>query len=97
MLLNRTALITNWATFYSDLVLQTDLPENKICKYIPKLHLPIMESDGIITSVWNNGIIFRHRAGELAILMITRRFDSDELIQLKAQGGSNVPMGARIV
>jgi hypothetical protein len=29
--------------------------------------------------------------------MITRRFDSDMLIQQKAQEGSNVPMGARIV
>ncbi len=56
-----------------------------------------MEPDGIITSAWNNGIIFRPRAGELGILMITRRFDSDTLIRQKAQGGSNVPMGAPIL
>lgn len=97
LLRNRTALITNWASFYSDVVLQNDAPGNKGRQLNPKLHLPVMESDGIITSVWNNGIIFRPRAGELGILMITRRFDSDELIQLKDQGGSSFPMGTRIV
>jgi hypothetical protein len=56
-----------------------------------------MEPDGIITSVWNNGIIFRPRAGELGILLITRRFDSNMLMQQKAQDGPNVPMGERIV
>jgi hypothetical protein len=29
--------------------------------------------------------------------MVTRRFDSDTLAEQKAQEGSNVPMGARIV
>ena len=53
-----------------------------------------MEADGIITSVWNNGIIFRPRADELGILLITRRFDSDMLMQQKTQDGPNVPMGA---
>jgi len=94
---NKCALITNWATFYRDVVLQENAPGNETCLYNPKLHLPIMEPDGIITSVWNNGIIFRPRAGELGILMITRRFDSGMLIQQKAQDGTNVPMGARIV
>jgi hypothetical protein len=56
-----------------------------------------MELDGIITSVWNNCIIFRPRAGKLGMLMITRRFDSDMLTQQKAQEGPNFPMGARIV
>lgn len=97
LLRNRTSLITNWATFYSDLILQEDDSDNEVSQYKPKLHLPIMESNGIITSVWNNGIIFRPRAGELGILMITRRLDSDVLIQLKAQGGANVPMGPRII
>jgi hypothetical protein len=90
---NKSAIITNWATFYRDVVLQ----DNETPPYNPKLHLPIMEPDGIITSVWNNGIIFRPRAGELGMFMITRRFDSDTLTQQKAQDGSNVPMGARIV
>lgn len=63
----------------------------------PKLHLPIMETDGLITSVWSNGIIFCPRAGEMGMFMITRHFDSDMLTQQKTQEGPNVPMGARIV
>jgi hypothetical protein len=94
---NKSALITNWANFYRDVVLQDNAPDKETRPYNPKLHLPIMEPDGIITSVWNNGIIFRPRAGELGIFMITRRFDSDMLMQRKAQDGPNVPMGARIV
>ena len=94
---NKCTLITNWATFYRDVVLQDDSPGNETRFYNPKLHLPIMESDGIITSVWNNCIIFRPRAGELGILMITRRFDSDMLMQLKEQDGLKIPTGARIV
>ena len=90
---SKSAIITNWATFYRDVVLQ----DNETHPYNPKLHLPIMEPDGIITSIWNNSIIFRPRTGELGMLMITRRFDSDILTQQKAQDGPNVPMGARIV
>jgi hypothetical protein len=56
-----------------------------------------METDGLITSVWHNAVIFCPRAGELGMFMITRRFDSDMLTQQKAQEGSNVPMGERIV
>jgi len=97
LLRNKVALITNWATFYRDVILQGDVNDRKIIQLDPKLHFPIMEPDGIITSVWNNGIIFRPRAGELGILMITRCFDSDKLLQLKTQDGPNVPMGARIV
>jgi len=94
---NKSAIITNWATFYRDVVLQDNPPDNETHPYNPKLHLPIMEPDGIITSVWNNGIIFRPRTDELGMFMITRRFDSDMLTQQKAQDGQNVPMGARIV
>jgi hypothetical protein len=101
LLRNKSAIITNWATFYRDVVLQNNVhdnaPDNETNAYNPKLHLPILEPDGIITSVWNSGIIFRPRAGELGMFMITRRFDSDMLTQQKAQNGSNVPMGARIV
>ena len=85
---NRSAIVTNWASFYRDVVLQDRSP---------KLHLPIMETDGLITSVWNNGIIFRPRAGEIGMFLITRRFDSDILTQQKAEKGPNVPMGERIV
>jgi hypothetical protein len=97
LLRNKSAIITNWATFYRDVVLQDNAPDNETSPYNPKLHLPIMEPDGLITSVWNNGIIFRPRAGELGMFMITRRFDSDMLTQRKAQDGPNVPMGARII
>ena len=94
---NKSALITNWATFYRDVVLHHDPEGNAPCENRPKLHFPIMEIDGIITSLWNNGIIFSPREGELAILMITRQFDSDALMQRKAQDNQNVPVGARIV
>jgi len=94
---NRMTIITNWASFYHDVVLQDVAPDNQARPQNPRLHLPIMEPDGIITSVWNNGIIFCPRAGELGLLMITRRFDSDALLQNKIQCGPNVPLGARIV
>ncbi|MGL1862366.1 MAG: hypothetical protein OCC46_07570 [Pseudodesulfovibrio sp.] len=94
---NRSALITNWATFYRDVVLMDIVPDNETSSFNPKLHLPIMEPDGIITSVWNNAIIFRPRASELGILIITRHFNSDMLTQLKAEKGSDVPLGARII
>ena len=94
---NKSALITNWATFYRDVVLQGDTKGKESRPYNPKLHFPILETDGIITSVWNNGIIFRPRAGELGILMITRQFDSGTLMQKKAQDRPNVPIGSRIV
>lgn len=97
LLHNRTAIITNWATFYRDVNLQAHVQGNEKSTVTPKLHLPIMEPDGLITSVWNNAIIFRPRAGELGMLMITRRFDSDMLAQQKAEDGANAPLGARIV
>jgi hypothetical protein len=53
-----------------------------------------MEPDGIITSVWNNAIVFRPRAGDLGMLMITRRFDNDMLAREKEQ---NAPLGKRIL
>jgi hypothetical protein len=61
------------------------------------LHLPILEPDGMITSVWNNAVVFRPRAGELGLLMITRRFDSEMLIRRKEQDGPDAPLGKRIV
>jgi len=97
LLRNKTSIISNWATFYCDVNLQDDAQNNNESTIKPKLHFPIMEPDGIITSVWNNAIVFRPRAGELGMLMITRRFDNDMLAQQKAQNGPNVPMGARIV
>jgi hypothetical protein len=94
---SRVAIVTNWASFYSDVKLQGGSPDNETSTNTPKLHLPIMETDGLITSIWHNAVIFRPRAGEIGMFMITRRFDSDMLIQQKAQEGSNVPLGARIV
>ena len=97
LLQNKTAIITNWASFYREVNLLDNARDNKESTIKPKLHLPIMESDGIITSVWNNAIIFRPRAGELGMLMITRRFDSDMLTQIKEQDGPDAPLGKRIV
>ncbi len=97
LLHNRTAIITNWATFYCDVNLQDNAQDNREGTIKPKLHLPIMEPDGLITSVWNNAIIFRPRAGELGMLMITRRFDSETLAQKKEQDGPDAPLGKRIV
>ncbi len=90
LLRNKISIITNWATFYCDVNLQ----DNNQSTTKPKLHFPIMESDGLITSVWNNAIVFRPRAGELGMLMITRRFDNDMLAQEKEQ---DTPLGKRIV
>ena len=97
LLRNKTSIITNWASFYREVKLQDSVQDNKQRTLKPKLHLPIMEPDGIITSVWNNAIIFRPRAGELGMLMITRRFDSDMLAQKKQQDGPDAPLGKRIV
>ncbi|MEK6197116.1 MAG: hypothetical protein N2B58_02935, partial [Desulfobacterales bacterium] len=97
LLHNKTAIVTNWATFYCDVNLQDNSQNNKENSIKPQLHLPIMEPDGIITSVWNSAIIFRPRAGELGMFMITRRFDSDLLSQMKKQDGPDAPLGRRIV
>jgi hypothetical protein len=97
LLHNKTAIITNWATFYCDVNLKDNTQDNKESTVKPKLHLPIMEPDGFITSVWNNAIIFRPRTGEMGMLMITRRFDSDMLTQIKKQNGPDAPLGKRIV
>jgi hypothetical protein len=56
-----------------------------------------MEPDGLITSVWHNGEVFCPREGETALLMITRCFDSAELLRRKSESGSAVPMGARLI
>jgi hypothetical protein len=53
-----------------------------------------MEPDGIITSVWNNAIVFRPRTGEPGLLMITRRFDNDSLARKKEQDS---PLGKRLL
>lgn len=97
LLRNRSAIITNWASFYRDVALRTDPMRENSDTYKPSLHLPIMEPNGLITSVWHNGIVFCPRAGELGMLMITRRFDSDTLTQRKREAGSRVPMGARLI
>ena len=97
LLHNKAAIITNWATFYRDVNLQDNAQNNKGTLTKPKLHLPIMEPDGIITSVWNSAIIFRPRAGEFGLLMITQRFDSELLVLKKEKDGPDAPLGRRIV
>lgn len=97
LLHNQIAIITNWATFYRDVNLQNDAQNNKGDATKPKLHLPILETDGMMTSVWNSAIVFRPRIGELGMLLITRRFDSDMLAQCKEQDGPDAPLGKRIV
>lgn len=97
LLRNKTAIITNWAGFYRDVALRTDPMRESAETYKPSLHLPIMEPDGLITSVWHNGIVFCPRMGELGMLMITRRFDSDALTEDKKEAGPRAPMGARLI
>jgi hypothetical protein len=97
LLRNRTAIITNWASFYREVSLPADPMQENFGPCKPALHLPIMESDGLITSVWHNAIVFRPRAGETAMLMITRRFDSDALAEASSKEGSLTPMGARLI
>jgi hypothetical protein len=53
-----------------------------------------MEPDGIITSVWNNAIVFRPRAGEPGLLMITRCFDNESLARKKEPDS---PLGKRLL
>jgi len=94
---NRAAIITNWTSFYRYVELRIDSAQGGGDILKPELHLPIMEPDGIITSVWHNGIVFCPREGEVGMLMITRRFDSDALAQRKRTAGSKLPMGARLI
>lgn len=63
----------------------------------PKFHLPIMETDGMVTSVWNYAVIFRPRAGAIGLLMITRRFDHISIQKKKAQAGIRLPLGKSMV
>jgi len=51
----------------------------------------------MITSVWNSGVVFCPREGELGMLMITRRFDSDILAQRKREEAQLMPMGSRLI
>ena len=97
LLRNNTAIITNWASFYRDVALRTDPMRENSEAFKPSLHLPIMESNGLITSVWHNAIVFCPHEGELGMLMITRRFDSDAFTQDKTEDGSRVLMGARLI
>ena len=97
LLRNRIAIITNWASFYRDVALRAD-PEREDSEISrPRLHLPIMEPDGMITSIWDSGVVFCPRAGEIGMLMITRRFDSDILAQRKKKEGPLMPMGQRLI
>ena len=97
LLRNRTAIITNWASFYHDVALRAHPDQKDSQPCMPQLHLPILEPNGMITSVWNNGVVFCPRAGELGMLMITRRFDSGILAQRKQEEGPQMPMGQRLI
>ena len=51
----------------------------------------------MITSVWQNGVVFCPREGEVALMTITRRFVSAELVRLKHESGSAVPMATQLI
>ena len=91
---NKVSIISNWATFYCDVNLKDEAQDNTKSALKPKLHFPIMEADGIITSVWNNAIVFRPRAGDLGILTITQRIEDGRLVQEEEPDG---PLGKRIL
>ena len=91
---NSVSIITNWATFYRDVELKGKDQDGIKSTLKPKVHYPIMEPDGIITSVWNNAIVFRPRAGQLGMLLITRRSESDILAQ---ENEPDSPLGKRIM
>ena len=97
LLKNRAAIITNWAGFYEDVHFKADESSGDAQRQSPQLHLPIMEPDGMITSVWQSGVVFCPREGEVALLMITRRFDSAELLRQKSESGSAAPMGTPLI
>jgi hypothetical protein len=90
---NNVSIVTNWASFYSDLILR----DKSDGKTQPKLHLPIMKSDGMISSMWNSAIIFRPRANKLGILMLTRKYDYNIIELMKKRDGTDVPFGNRLV
>jgi hypothetical protein len=97
LLRNRTAIITNWASFYHDVALRSDPVRENSDTCAPSLHLPVMDPNGLITSIWHNAVVFCPREGELGMLMITRRFDSDTLTRHKGEEGSGIPMGERLI
>ena len=97
LLRNRTTIITNWASFYRDVILRADPMRENSDTFKPNLHLPIMEPHGLLGSVWNSGIVFCPRAGEIGMLMITRRFDSGTLFRRKRESASRVPMDERLI
>ena len=66
-------------------------------KMQPKLHLPVMKSDGMISSMWNSAIIFRPRANKLGILMLTRKYNYNIIESMNKRDGTDVPFGKRLV
>jgi hypothetical protein len=92
LLKNRASIVSNWATFYTDLNLRNDGEQ-----ITPRIHFPIMESNGIISSIWNSDIVFRPRVKELAALLITRKLDNDAIAEHKRTAGVNAPFGDRLI
>ncbi len=74
---SKTSLITNWSTFYKDLILTPKTGEEQLS---PILHYPIVELNSVIASSWNCAIIFRPKIDELAILVIS---STKKLIKLE--------------
>jgi hypothetical protein len=93
LLKNRTSIITNWASFCTDLILK-DKSDNILH---PKLHLPIMKTDGMIMSIWNTAVVFKPRANTLGLMMITSKFDNDSVNLNKVRDTVNMPLGKRLV
>ena len=83
---NRTSIITNWASFCTDLILKdkSDKPLQ------PKLHLPIMKTDGMIMSIWNTAVVFKPRANTLGLMMVTGKLDNET-------SDADMPLGKRLV
>lgn len=94
---NRVSLITNWSTFYRDLHLPGSSQDDEEGVAKPKLHLPLLVIDGVITSCWNTAIIFRPRSGELGLLMVTNRLEGEIPDRHQDPGGQDAPLGDRLV
>lgn len=54
LLQSNVSIVSNWSVFYRNFDLRGDDSDRQL----PRLHLPIMESGGLMTSIWDAGIIF---------------------------------------
>jgi len=93
LLKNRTSIITNWASFCTDLILK-DKSDNIIQ---PKLHLPIMKTEGMIMSIWNTAVVFKPRANTLGLMMVTGKLDNETSDFNMVKENGDMPLGNRLV